>query len=153
LKIWVDADACPKIIKEILYNAARKRSVLVTFVANQVLQLPVSENIKFLKVQAGFDVADNEIVKRVESKDLVITADIPLAQEVLQKDAFALNPRGELYSNDSIEAKVTMRDFYDTMRSSGLQTGGPPPLTPADKRNFANELDKVLTQNLKNKTG
>ena len=153
MKIWVDADACPKIIKEILYNAARKRSVLVTFVANQVLQLPVSENIKFLKVQAGFDVADNEIVKRVESKDLVITADIPLAQEVLQKDAFALNPRGELYSNDSIEAKVTMRDFYDTMRSSGLQTGGPPPLTPADKRNFANELDKVLTQNLKNKTG
>jgi uncharacterized protein YaiI (UPF0178 family) len=153
LKIWVDADACPKIIKEILYNAARKRSVLVTFVANQVLQLPVSENIKFLKVQAGFDVADNEIVKRVESKDLVITADIPLAQEVLQKDAFALNPRGELYSNDSIEAKVTMRDFYDTMRSSGLQTGGPPPLTPADKRNFANELDKMLTQNLKNKTG
>jgi uncharacterized protein YaiI (UPF0178 family) len=153
LKIWVDADACPKIIKEILYNAARKRSVLVTFVANQVLQLPVSENIKFLKVQAGFDVADNEIVKRVKSKDLVITADIPLAQEVLQKDAFALNPRGELYSNDSIEAKVTMRDFYDTMRSSGLQTGGPPPLTPADKRNFANELDKVLTQNLKNKTG
>lgn len=121
--------------------------------ANQVLQLPVSENIKFLKVQAGFDVADNEIVKRVESKDLVITADIPLAQEVLQKDAFALNPRGELYSNDSIEAKVTMRDFYDTMRSSGLQTGGPPPLTPADKRNFANELDKMLTQNLKNKTG
>ncbi len=153
MKIWVDADACPKIIKEILYNAARKRSVLVTFVANQVLQLPVSENIKFLKVQAGFDVADNEIVKRVESKDLVITADIPLAQEVLQKDAFALNPRGELYSNDSIEAKVTMRDFYDTMRSSGLQTGGPPPLTPADKRNFANELDKMLTQNLKNKTG
>jgi uncharacterized protein len=149
LKIWVDADACPKIIKEILYNAARKRAVLIIFVANQTLQLPTSPNIQFLKVKAGFDVADNEIVKRIVSKDLVITADIPLAQEVLEKNALALNPRGELYSCDTIDAKVTMRDFYDTMRSSGLQTGGPPPLTATDKRNFANELDKILTQSLK----
>ena len=149
MKIWVDADACPKVIKEILYNAARKRTVLVIFVANQVLQLPISENIKFLKVKAGFDVADNEIVERVEGQDLVITADIPLAQEILQKGALALNPRGELYSADTIDAKVTIRDFYDTMRSSGLQTGGPPPLTPTDKRNFANQLDKILTRNQK----
>jgi uncharacterized protein len=148
LKIWVDADACPKIIKEILYNAALKRLITVTFVANQFLQLPSSPNIHFLKVRAGFDVADNEIVRRVSAGDLVVTADIPLAQEVLDKGGLALNPRGELYSLDTIAAKVTLRDFYDTMRSSGLQTGGPPAITQSDRRLFANELDKILTRNL-----
>ncbi len=147
MKIWVDADACPKTIKEILYNAAIKRAIKVIFVANQFLQVPTSENIKFLKVPPGFDVADNEIVRQVNIGDLVVTADIPLAQEILQKKAMALNPRGERYSPDTIAAKVTMRDFYDTMRSSGMQTSGPPTLTQTDRRQFANELDRILTKN------
>ena len=147
MRIWVDADACPKIVKEILYYAARKRLIEITFVANQYLSVPNSPNIRFLKVKPGFDVADNEIARRVAAGDLVVTADIPLAQEILDKGGFALNPRGELYSLETIAAKVTLRDFYDTMRSSGLQTSGPPTITQTDRRQFANELDKILTKN------
>lgn len=149
MKIWVDADACPVVIKEILFRAAERTGVLVTLVANQPLRIPRSAVIKFLKVNAGFDVADNEIVKRLEAGDLVITGDIPLAAEVIEKGANALNPRGELYSTDSIKAKLNMRDFMDTMRSSGIDTGGLPPPNKNDRLQFANHLDRLLTKHSK----
>ncbi len=148
MKIWVDADACPTVIKEILFKAAERTGVLITLVANQPLQIPRSRHVKFIQVSAGFDVADNEIVKRVEAGDLVITSDIPLAAEVIEKKANALNPRGELYSVDNIRARLNMRDFMDTLRSSGIHTGGPSTLSQSDRQLFANNLDKLLTQNV-----
>lgn len=144
--IWVDADACPNVIKEVLYRAADRTRTQVTFVANQSLRVPPSPYLKTLRVPAGFDVADNEIVKRVEAGDLVITADIPLAAEVLEKGGAALNPRGERYSPATIREKLTMRDFMDTMRASGVQTGGPAAMSPRDRQQFANALDSWLTQ-------
>jgi len=144
LKIWVDADACPGVIKEILFRAADRTETEVILVANQLIRVPPSKYISALKVSAGFDVADSEIVKRAAAGDLVITADIPLAAEVLDKGAHALTPRGELYSPESIRSKVTMRDFMETMRSSGIQTGGPPKLSQRDKNQFANQLDTFL---------
>ncbi|MBS6435952.1 MAG: YaiI/YqxD family protein [Pantoea sp.] len=144
--IWVDADACPNVIKEVLYRAADRTKTQVTFVANQSLRVPPSPWLKTLRVPAGFDVADNEIVKRVEPGDLVITADIPLAAEVLEKGGAALNPRGERYSPATIREKLTMRDFMDTMRASGVQTGGPAAMSPRDRQQFANALDSWLTQ-------
>jgi len=144
LKIWVDADACPGVIKEILFRAADRTGTEVILVANQLIRVPPSKYISALKVSAGFDVADSEIVKRAAPGDLVITADIPLAAEVLDKRAHALNPRGERYSPESIRSKVTMRDFMETMRSSGIQTGGPPKLSQRDKNQFANQLDTFL---------
>jgi len=144
--IWVDADACPNVIKEVLYRAADRTKTQVTFVANQSLRVPPSPWLKTLRVPAGFDVADNEIVKRVEVGDLVITADIPLAAEVLEKGGAALNPRGERYSPATIREKLTMRDFMDTMRASGVQTGGPAAMSPRDRQQFANALDSWLTQ-------
>ena len=146
MKIWVDADACPVVIKEILYRAAERVEILTTFVANQPLRHPPSKWIKSLQVSAGFDVADNEIVRRVEKDDLVITSDIPLAAEVIEKQALALNPRGELYTLSNIRARLNIRDFMDTMRASGINTGGPPPISQSERKNFADELDKVLTQ-------
>lgn len=146
MKIWVDADACPVVIKEILFKAAERTKVEVTLVANQTINIPSSRYINFLRVASGFDVADNEIVKRCDVGDLVITADIPLAAEVIEKGAHALNPRGEMYSANSIKARLTMRDFMDTLRSSGIQTGGPPTLNKSDRQTFANELDKFLTK-------
>ncbi len=147
MHIWVDADACPVVIKDILFKAAKRTKIHMTLVANRFIQTPSVDNIKMLKVPAGFDVADNEIVKRVEKNDLVITGDIPLAAEVIEKGAQALNPRGELYSVSSIKSKLNMRDFMDTMRSSGVQMGGgPPPLNQIDRQNFANHLDRILTQ-------
>ncbi len=146
MKIWVDADACPVVIKDILFKAADRAEVEVTLVANQTINIPSSSYIKFLRVASGFDVADNEIVKRCNVGDLVITADIPLAAEVIEKGGHALNPRGEMYSANSIKAKLTMRDFMDTMRSSGIQTGGPPALNKSDRQTFANQLDKFLTR-------
>ncbi|MDU6388227.1 MAG: YaiI/YqxD family protein, partial [Pantoea sp.] len=134
--IWVDADACPNVIKEVLYRAADRTKTQVTFVANQSLRVPPSPWLKTLRVPAGFDVADNEIVKRVEPGDLVITADIPLAAEVLEKGGAALNPRGERYSPATIREKLTMRDFMDTMRASGVQTGGPAAMSPRDRQQF-----------------
>jgi uncharacterized protein len=154
MKIWVDADACPVVVKEILFKAADRVGVLVTLVANQSIQIPVSSNIKFVLVSSGFDVADNEIVKRLDAGDLVITADIPLAAEVIEKGGLALNPRGELYSPDNIKARLSMRDFMDTLRSSGIQTGGPPALSKSDRQTFANNLDRLLTRHTKsNKPG
>ncbi|MCS3404923.1 YaiI/YqxD family protein [Pantoea sp. B566] len=146
MSIWVDADACPNVIKDVLYRAADRTQTMVTFVANQFLRVPPSPWLRTLKVPAGFDVADNEIVKRVQAGDLVITADIPLAAEVIEKGASALNPRGERYSPATIRERLTMRDFMDTMRASGVQTGGPAAMSPRDRQQFANELDSWLRQ-------
>lgn len=144
MQIWVDADACPKVIKEILFRAAERTGLSLTLVANQPLKVPPAPHIRSLVVPAGFDVADNEIVRRAAPGDLVITADLPLAAEVIEKGAQALNPRGELYSPDTIRQKLTMRDFMDTLRSSGIQTGGPASLSQADRQAFANALDRLL---------
>ena len=144
MKIWVDADACPMVIKEILFKAAVRTGIQLTLVANQPVRIPRSRFIDTLQVKAGFDVADNEIVKRLGVGDLVITSDIPLAAEVIENGAHALNPRGELYSADSIRSRLNMRDFLDTMRASGINTGGPPALSQSDRQSFANHLDKLL---------
>ena len=149
MQIWIDADACPKVIKETLYRAAERTNTVITLVANQPLTIPRSPYIKTLCVSAGFDVADNEIVQRVNVGDLVITADIPLAAEVIAKGAHALNPRGEMYTTDSIRARLNMRDFMDTLRASGINTGGPPPLSQAERQAFANQLDSFLTNQTK----
>jgi hypothetical protein len=144
MKIWVDADACPVVVKEILFKAAERTGIQLTLVANQPVRIPRSRFIDTLQVNAGFDVADNEIVKRLGVGDLVITSDIPLAAEAIEKGAHALNPRGELYSADSIRSRLNMRDFLDTMRASGINTGGPPALSQSDRQSFANHLDKLL---------
>ncbi|MDF3829647.1 MULTISPECIES: YaiI/YqxD family protein [Pseudocitrobacter] len=144
MTIWVDADACPNVIKEVLFRAADRTQTQVTLVANQYLRVPPSRFIRAMVVPKGFDVADNEIVRLCEPGDLVITADIPLAAEVLEKGAAALNPRGERYSNATIRERLTMRDFMDTMRASGVQTGGPSTLSQRDRQQFAAELDKWL---------
>lgn len=146
MKIWVDADACPGVIKDILFRAATRTGLLLTLVANQPVRVPRSPNISTVQVSAGFDVADNEIVKRLEAGDLVITADIPLAAEAVEKGAYALNPRGELYTSDNIRARLNMRDFMDTLRSSGVDTGGPPAHNQRDRQAFANQLDALLAR-------
>lgn len=145
-KIWVDADACPVVVREILFRAAQRTGTLVTLVANQYINIPSLPNVKMLQVQKGFDIADNEIVQRVEEGDLVITSDIPLASEVITKRALALNPRGELYTTENIKSRLNIRDFMETMRSSGIQTGGPPAISQSDKQQFANHLDRWLTK-------
>ena len=150
MNIWLDADACPVVIKEILFKAAVRTQVQVTLVANQILNIPPSQHIKFLKVSSGFDVADNEIIKRLNDGDLVITGDIPLAAEAIEKKAFVLSPRGELYSTDNIRARLSMRDFMETLRASGVDTGGPSALTQNDRQAFANHLDKLLNKYAKN---
>jgi uncharacterized protein YaiI (UPF0178 family) len=147
MTIWVDADACPVVIREILFRAAKRTGVQLTLVANQAINTPPSPNIKSLQVAQGFDVADNEIVRRVEANDLVITSDIPLAAEVIGKDAGALSPRGELYTAENIRSRLNMRDFLDTMRSSGVETGGgPAAFSQRDKQQFANRLDQYLAK-------
>ncbi len=146
MQIWVDADACPNVIKEVLFRAAERTGMMVTLVANQTIRTPPSKYLRTLRVEAGFDVADNEIVRRTEPGDLVITADIPLAAEVIEKGGVALNPRGERYTTETIKERLNMRDFMDTMRASGVQTGGPPTLNQRDRQQFANELDKWLHQ-------
>ncbi|EKO3583158.1 YaiI/YqxD family protein [Vibrio metschnikovii] len=146
MKIWVDADACPKVIRETLIRAAERTGVECTFVANHQIPLPKRSNIIALQVPAGFDIADNEIVKRVEKGDLVITSDIPLADEVVTKGALALSSRGELFTTETIKARLNIRDFLDTMRSSGIQTGGPNALSQTERREFANHLDRWLTR-------
>jgi len=142
--IWVDADACPRVIKEILFRAADRVGVPVTLVANQALQVPRSRYIRSIQVGSGFDVADSHIVQQSETGDLVITADIPLAAEVIAKGCLALNPRGDLYTEDNIRQRLNMRDFMDTMRASGVDTGGPPAFSQADRMAFANQLDRLL---------
>ncbi len=150
MKLWVDADACPVVIKEILFRAAERTCSLLTLVANQPIRVPSSQYIKTVQVPAGFDVADNEIVKRLKAGDLVITADIPLAAEVIEKGGHALNPRGELYTTENIKARLNMRDFMDTLRSSGVNTGGPPAISLSDRQEFANNLDRFLAKYAKN---
>ena len=149
LKIWVDADACPVVVKEILYRAAERTGIQVTLVANQALRTPKSPHINTLQVPKGFDVADNEIVKRLVAGDLVITSDIPLAADVIEKGGVALSPRGELYSTENIRGRLNMRDFMDTLRASGIDTGGPPVLSQSDRQSFANHLDTLLTRHSK----
>jgi len=151
MSIWVDADACPKVIKEILFRAAERTAVPVTLVANRLLHTPPSRYISALQVANGFDVADSEIVRRLEAGDLVITADIPLAAEVIAKGGHALDPRGDMHSADTIQARLTMRDFMDTLRASGIDTGGPPALTQKDRQLFAKHLDHYLTSLVKQK--
>jgi uncharacterized protein YaiI (UPF0178 family) len=150
MKIWVDADACPVVIRDILFRAADRTGVELTLVANQSVRIPPSRYIKTLQVTAGFDVADNEIVKRIDAGDLVITSDIPLAAEVIDKGGYALTPRGELYTAENIRARLNMRDFMDTLRASGIDTGGPPALNQSDRKSFADHLDKLLTRHAGN---
>ena len=145
-QIWVDADACPKVIKEILFRAADRVCMPVILIANQPIQIPRSRHIRSVQVAAGFDVADNYIVQQLETGDLVITADIPLAAEVIAKGGLALNPRGELYTEDNIRQRLNMRDFMDTLRSSGVDTGGPASFSQADRQAFANQLDRLLAK-------
>ena len=146
MKIWVDADACPSVIKEILFKAAQRKQVKTTLIANQYLATPPGDLITSIQVSSGFDVADNEIVKRAEPGDLVITSDIPLAAEIIDNNAIALSPRGELFTKDNVKARLNMRDFLETLRSSGVQTGGPPPLGQNDRKKFADHLDRLLAQ-------
>lgn len=146
MKIWVDADACPNVIKDILIKASQRTGIELTFVANQAIRTPASKQITSIIVSSGFDVADDEIVKRVNPEDLVITSDIPLASEVIDKGGYALSPRGELFTTENIRGRLNIRDFLDTMRSSGVNTGGPPPLSLSDRQSFANHLDSMVTR-------
>lgn len=146
MQIWVDADACPGVIKEILYRVADRTGIAVLLVANQWLKVPPSPHIRAVQVPKGFDVADNHIVASLASGDLVITADIPLAAAVIEKDGHALNPRGEFYSRENIRQLLDMRNFMDTLRSSGVETGGPPAFSIGDRQNFANQLDRFLSK-------
>ena len=150
MKIWVDADACPVVIKDILYRAAERTEIQLTLVANQTLSIPPSRYIKFIRVSSGFDVADKEIIKMLNAGDLVITSDIPLAADAIEKGAYVLSPRGELYSTDNIRARLSMRDFMESLRSSGVDTGGPPALSQSDRQAFANHLDRFLSQHTEN---
>lgn len=144
MQIWVDADACPVVIKEVLYRAAERVRCPVTLVANQPLRTPASPWIRTIQVPRGFDIADNHIVSVVASGDLVVTADIPLAALVVERDAFALNPRGEFYSRENVRELLDLRNFMDTLRSSGVQTGGPDAISQSDRQRFANRLDRFL---------
>ena len=144
IKIWVDADACPVVIKNILFKAAERTGVELILIANQPIHIPALRCIQFIQVSAGFDVADNEIVKRMHKGDLIITADIPLAAEVIEKGGYALNPRGEFYTTENIRARLNMRDFMESLRSSGVQTGGPSTLNQSHRQSFANHLDTFL---------
>ena len=146
MKIWVDADACPVVIKEILFKAAERTGTQLILVANQQVRVPASRFIHSIQVSAGFDVADNEIVKRLDAGDLVITGDIPLAADVIEKGGHALSPRGEQFTTENIKARLNIRDFLDTLRGSGIDTGGPPALSPADRKLFADHLDRWLTK-------
>lgn len=147
--VWVDADACPKAIKEVLFRAAEKRQVTLTLIANQFLRVPPSKFISTVQVAAGFDVADNAIVERLSPGDLVITADIPLADEVIQKGGTALTPRGTLYTRENIKDHLTRRDILDELRGTGVMTGGPPALDRKDVQAFSNGLDRFLTRALR----
>ncbi|MBD1872582.1 YaiI/YqxD family protein [Nodosilinea sp. FACHB-131] len=149
MEIWVDADACPNVIKEILFRAAKRVEIKTTLVANQELQIPGSPYIDAVLVRSGLDVADSYIVQHLQSGDLVITADIPLAAEAIEKGAYALNPRGEFYDRGNIRERLSMRNFLNELRSGGVETGGPPPFSQRDTAAFANQLDRFLTKHRK----
>ena len=149
MQIWIDADACPAVIKDILYRAAQRKQVALILVANQPLRIPASAYIRSMRVAGGFDVADHKIVELVQPGDLVITADIPLAADVIKKGGYALNPRGDLYTQDNIQERLTLRNFMGELRNTGVNTGGPPPLNHSDRQAFANQLDRFLTRHAK----
>jgi len=146
MQIWVDADACPGVIKDILYRVAERTQIQVTLVANQLMRVPGSKFIRALQVPSGADVADAEIVERLAAGDLVVTGDIPLAAQVLEKGGYALNPRGDFYTKDTIAQQLTMRAFMEELRSGGIDTGGPAAFSQADRQNFANALDRHLAR-------
>ncbi len=148
MQIWVDADACPKVIKEILFRAAARVGVLLIFVANKPLRIPNSQYINTILVPEGFDAADDQIIESVQPKDLVITEDIPLAAAIIEKGAFALNPRGKFYDKDNIGEALTMRNFMDELRGSGIDTKGPSPFKSNDREAFANQLHRFLTKHI-----
>ena len=144
MQIWVDADACPNVIKEILYRVADRLQIQLILVANKLLRVPPSRFVRAVQVPSGFDVADREIVRLLQAGDLVITGDIPLAADVLEKGGHALNPRGEFYTKDNIQQQLTMRNFMDELRSSGVETGGPAAFSQGDRHLFASQLDRFL---------
>lgn len=144
MQIWVDADACPVAIREMLVRGADRAKIKIVFVANQYLKLPASAFASMIQVEKGFDIADNYIAQQVQPQDLVITQDIPLASEVIDKGALVINTRGEKLTKDNVKARLNVRDFMETMRSSGVHTGGPPPLSNKEKQLFANHLDQWL---------
>lgn len=146
MQIWVDADACPGVIKDILFRAAERRQIRTTLVANQMLRTPPSKFIRAVQVPSGFDVADAHIVDQVAAGDLVVTADIPLAALVIERGALALNPRGELYTTATIRERLTMRNFMEELRSAGIETGGPSAFGQAERQAFANQLDRLLAK-------
>ena len=148
MNIWVDADACPGVIKEILFRAAERTQISTTLVANQLLRVPPSPYIRALQVPAGFDVADNRIAQEVQPGDLVITADIPLAAQVIERGGFALNPRGEFYTRDNIRERLTMRNFMEELRGSGVDISGPSTFNQGDRQAFAAQLDRFLAKRL-----
>ncbi len=146
MQIWVDADACPGVIKEIIYRAAERRQIQTTLVANQMLRTPPSKFIRAIQVPSGFDVADQHIVNQVAAGDLVVTADIPLASLVIGRGGHALNPRGEMYTTANIRERLAMRNFMEELRSAGVDTGGPAAFGQADRQAFANQLDRFLAK-------
>jgi hypothetical protein len=146
MQIWVDADACPGAVKEILFRAAERRQIMVTLVANRMLKTPRSVWIKAIQVPQGFDVADNRIAELTQPGDLVITADIPLAAQALARGSRVIDPRGDVYTPDNIEERLSLRKFMEEVRASGIQTGGPPPFSAADGKAFADRLDRLLTR-------
>ncbi|AUN93643.1 YaiI/YqxD family protein [Pseudazoarcus pumilus] len=146
MHIWVDADACPVVVKDILFRAARRTGRDLTLVANQMMRVPAAPNIRAVQVPGGFDVADDWIAERVTPGDLVVTADIPLAAQVVEKGALALSPRGERYGKDNIRELLDLRNFMDTLRTTGVDTGGPTAFGQADRQKFANQLDRLLAQ-------
>jgi uncharacterized protein YaiI (UPF0178 family) len=149
MQIWVDADACPVVIKEILFRAAERTGVRMTLVANKPLRLPTAANIRFVQVPPGFDAADKRIVELMEANDLVVTADVPLAAAAIDKGGTALNPRGELYTKENVRERLSVRNFLDELRGSGVNTGGPPALSQRERQAFANQLDTWLTKRAK----
>lgn len=149
MKVWVDADACPVAIKEILFRAANRTNIMTTLVANKLIHVPPSPNIRTMQVENGFDVADDKIVELLEAGDLVITADIPLAAQVIEKGGHALNPRGDFYSKENIQQHLSMRNLMEELRASGVETNGPSTFNQSDRQAFAAQLDRFLTSIIK----
>ena len=149
MQIWVDADACPVVIREILFRAAERTGITMTLVANKPVRLPVAQNLRFVQVPAGFDAADKRIVELMVAGDLVITADVPLAAAAIEKGGVALNPRGELYTSENVRERLSVRNFLDELRGSGVNTGGPGALSQRERQMFANQLDRLLARQVK----
>ncbi len=149
LKIWIDADACPKVVKETVFNESTRNQLEVILVANSYISHPLSPLIKSIKVDMGADVADQYIVDNLDDTDIVITADIPLAAFAVEKGAVAINPRGEIYTEENVQERLSMRDFMANLRDNGVDTGGPPPFGPKDKQSFTNSLNRLITKMLK----